>query len=284
MSKGSDLESSSASLRPALARDDAPTVIAIAILAFVLADVAHEVFGHGIGFLVAGGKSCILTTTRLIADHPSLGDFRSRIFDLGGPFGNLAFAALAWLAQRLLKRPAPALRLLLWLLMAFSLFWGFGYLISCGVLARGDWFALIRGVTPVWLWRILFVAVGIVLYRGSMKLSAAELHRIVPASGTEWQFRVRRLVLISYLAGGLIACAGATFDPRGAIEMLNSGAASSFLAALGLLRTPRLFRGLPDKPVVSDSIVNRNHGWILAAAIVSIFYIAILGPGVKVEF
>ncbi len=36
----------SASLRPALARDDAPTVIAIAILAFALADVAREVFGR----------------------------------------------------------------------------------------------------------------------------------------------------------------------------------------------------------------------------------------------
>ncbi len=100
--------------------DDPWTVGAIIVLAFVLADVAHEVIGHGIGFLVAGGKSCILTTTRLIADHQLLGDFRSRIFDLGGPLGNLAFAGLAWLAQRLLKRPAPGLRLLLWLLMALA--------------------------------------------------------------------------------------------------------------------------------------------------------------------
>ncbi len=47
----------SAFLRPALARDDASTVIAIVILAFALADVAREVFGYGIGFLVAGSKN-----------------------------------------------------------------------------------------------------------------------------------------------------------------------------------------------------------------------------------
>lgn len=41
MSKGSESESSSASLRHALARDDVPTVIAIAVLAFVVADPGH---------------------------------------------------------------------------------------------------------------------------------------------------------------------------------------------------------------------------------------------------
>ncbi len=133
-----------------------------------------------------------------------------------------------------------------------------------------------------WLWRIVLVAIGIALYRRSMILVASELHWIVPTSDNEWQFRARRLVFTSYLAGGLIACAGAVLDPRGAVEMLNSGAATSFLAALGLLRAPRLFRGQRDKHVVSDRVVDRNLGWMLAAAVVSLFYIAILGPGLKV--
>ncbi len=36
-------------------QDDLLTVAAIAIIAFMVADVAHEVIGHGIGFLLAGG-------------------------------------------------------------------------------------------------------------------------------------------------------------------------------------------------------------------------------------
>ena len=151
----------------------------------------HEVIGHGIGFLLAGGKSCILTTTRLIEEQ-RLGDLDRRIFDLGGALGNLAFAGIPWLAQRLLRRLAQHLRVLLWLLIAFSLFWGFGYLISCGVLARGDWFALVRGAKPAWLWRIVSVAIGIALYRRSMILVASELHWIVPTSDNEWPFRARK--------------------------------------------------------------------------------------------
>jgi hypothetical protein len=45
-------------------KDDLLTVGAIAGLAFILADIAHEVIGHGVGLLAAGGRSGILTTTR----------------------------------------------------------------------------------------------------------------------------------------------------------------------------------------------------------------------------
>jgi hypothetical protein len=257
------------------ARDSLWTASAIAAVAFILADAGHEVVGHGIGFLLAGGKSCILTTTRLIADR-QFGDPGFRVFDLGGPLGNLLFAGLAWLMLRRLRRPAERFRLLLWLVMAFSLFWGFGYLLYCGVGVRGDWLALVPRGVPAWLWRPLLVAAGFVLYRASMLLSAVELRRIVPVS------RVPRLTWIAYLAGGTIACAGAAFDPRGAIEMLNSGAASSFLAAVGLLRMPQLVRRVAGTPVALECGIARSAGWIAAAASASAFYVLVLGPGIRV--
>ena len=260
---------------------DRITIAAIAVLAFVFADIAHEVVGHGIGFFIAGGRSCILTTTRII-ETQRLGDRGGEILDMGGPAGNLGFAGISWLAQRLLHRPAPRLRLLLWLVMAFSLFWGFGYLIFCGAAARGDWFALVRLAPNVWLWRILFVAVGLALYRGSIRLAASELHWIVPTSDSNWPTRVRRLVFISYVSGGLIACAGAALDPHGPMEILNSGALSSFAAAIGLLKVPGLFPASGEEHVTSQSGVSRSVGWIIAAAAAPLFYVAILGPGIKI--
>jgi hypothetical protein len=124
--------------------------------------------------------------------------------------------------------------------------------------------------------------VGIALYRASERLVASELHWIVPARGTEWPLRVRRLELTSYLAGGLVACAGAAFDPSGPVEMLRSGALASFIAALGLLWTPRLFGGRPEKDVATESVIGRSVGWMLAATGAAVFFIAILGPGVNV--
>lgn len=35
-------------------RDDTPTIISIAILAFIVADIAHEVIGHGAAYLAVG--------------------------------------------------------------------------------------------------------------------------------------------------------------------------------------------------------------------------------------
>jgi hypothetical protein len=218
------------------------------------------------GFVLAGGRSGIFTTTRLIGDEPS-------IFDLSGPFGNLLFAALPWLLQRLLHRPAIHLRLLLWLVMAFSLFWAFGYLAFSGVAARGDWFVLIDKLPYLWVWRILFVAAGLALYRASIQLAASELRWTGhPRSG------VGRLVLTSYLAAGGIACAGCVFDPRGAWEILNSGVLSSFAAMVGLLQVPRRFTAF------GETVVNRSVGWMVSAAVVAVFYVALLGPGIRFSF
>jgi hypothetical protein len=263
--------------------DDAPTLVSVAILAFILADVAHEGFGHGLGFYLAGGQSSMLTTTRLI-EWVKLGDPQWRIFDLGGPAGNVFFAGLAWIGQRWVRGRAPRLQLFLWLVMTFSLFWAFGYLIFCGVLGRGDWIALVEGTKYVWPGRLVFVVMGIALYRASISLAAREMRWIVPAHGTNVKSRLTRLVRICYISGGLIACAGAVLDPRGPMEILNSGALSSLGAAVGLLYVTNSFLRLPEKYSPADTFIPRDWPWIVAAAAGTIYYIAILGPGILLWF
>jgi hypothetical protein len=122
--------------RSAAGKYDLISVGAIGILASICTDLAHEVVGHGIGLLIAGGRSRILTTTRLIyaAQLPSP---NWRIFDLGGPAGNLIWAGLCFLAQRLIHQTAPKLRLFLGASISFSLFWEFGYLLKCGATRHG---------------------------------------------------------------------------------------------------------------------------------------------------
>jgi len=275
--------STSAHSQAVAGSDDRTTIVAIAVLAFVLANVAHEVLGHGLGYLIAGGRSGIFTTTRLIGAQ-RLSHTGDNLLDLGGPFGNLLFAALPWMAQRLFARPAPRFRLFLWLLMAFSLFWGVGYIIFCGVVARGDWFALIHGLPYLWLWRVVLMVIGITLYRASMRLVAAELRWIVSRNEGSWPLRVRRVVFLSYVAGGLISCAGAALDPRGAMEVLNSGALSGFVAAVGLLWVPVLFPLVGVERDTAPAPISRSYVWILAGLAVSVIFISVLGPGIKFSF
>src|SRR3974390_3074489 len=269
---------------PSTPSDDFITVAAVAVLAFIVADVAHEGLGHGLGFFFAGGKSSMLTTTRLIV-WITLPDPQWRIFDLGGPAGTLAAALLAWLGLRLLRTYPVQLRFFLWLVMAFSLFWAFGYLIFCGVTGRGDWMALIGGTRFLTMGRVLFVVLGILLYRLSIRLIVEELSWIVSPHRLNTKPRVARLIRFTYSFGGLTACAGAILDPWGAMEILRSGALSSFGAAVGLLAVPGFFARSPQKLAEpAQAPITRHLAWIFAAAAASIYYILILGPGILMWF
>jgi hypothetical protein len=99
MSEGIEVEPRSASLRPGIAQDDVLTLIAIAILAFTLSDVAHESIGHGAAYIALGGRSFVMTTTRLIGTRVHVdasgrvfvdyvhGELYGRLFSVGGPLG-----------------------------------------------------------------------------------------------------------------------------------------------------------------------------------------------------
>jgi hypothetical protein len=263
--------------------DDVPTVAAIAILAFVFADIGHEVIGHGIGLLLTGHRSGMLTTTRLI-EWSSLTQAQWRVFDLGGPVGNLVFAAAAIWSLRFIRSARVHLRSFLWLMAAFSLFWAFGYLIFCGATGNGDWTALVRGFMPAAIWRPALVLLGLIFYRTSMRFVADELYRIVGGGPQHWRTRAWRLVRSAYLFGGFIACSGAILDPRGRIEIINSAALTSFGGSLGLLLAPRVAANSGPRSSVAPAVLVRQPAWIVGALGASVLYVLVLGPGLRFSF
>jgi hypothetical protein len=268
---------------PAFA-DNRITVSSIAVLAYIIANVAHEGAGHALGFYLAGGKSAMLTTTRLI-EWIALPDPQWRIFDLGGPAGNLACGFLAWLIQRFVRQRPLQLQFFLWLAMAFSLFWAFGYMIFSGITGTGDWLALIHGSNLLWIGRATLVLLGFFLYRSSIRLVARELRFVIHPGDAETSSRILRLIWISYISAGLIACAGAMLDPRGAMEVLRSGVMSSFAAFIGLFYVPRNFSKLLNPsilPKVAEKPISWDLPWILAASAGAIYFIGILGPGILI--
>lgn len=264
--------------------DDAVTLAAIAIVAFILADVAHEVIGHGAAWVALGGRSAVMTTTRLIVDVRRLTDASGRVFSVGGPLGNLVFAGLAWLAQRLPRSLSARTRAFLWLSLAFNLLWAVGYLIYSGVLGSGDWAELVRGVGPAWLWRTVLVALGAALYLRSVRALARELRWFLGAGAGDAAHRAWRLVAIAYLAAGIVACAGAWPDPRGASQVLLSAVPVTVLGNAPLLMTPRLLARLPPLPAVAPAPIARSFAWIAAAALAAAIYAGALGPGMPVAW
>ncbi|MGH8091946.1 MAG: hypothetical protein ACREIF_00530 [Chthoniobacterales bacterium] len=263
-------------------KDDLVTVIAVGVLAFIAVDIAHEVVGHGIGLLLSGGRAGILTTTRLISDVPRPGQ-SWRIFDLGGPAGNLSWAALCLVLQRFQRGAAPRWRLFLWASAMFSLFWEFGYLMKCGLTGSGDYMALILGLKPAAVWRALLFLAGLMLYRAAIRLLTSDLHFVVRSADSGCRTRVTRLLWALYLAGGLAACAGAILDPRGPGEIFNSGALSSFVACLGLAFVPGLFGSYPDKSLAVGESVSRSAPITALAVLALLLFVLVLGRGIPVS-
>jgi hypothetical protein len=88
---------------------------------------------------------------------------------------------------------------------------------------------------------------------------------------------------VVWLAGGIIATAGAALDPRGSMEMLNSGALSGLAGAIGLLQISAIigrYQLSDPQGTGGPFVLERSTGWIVAAAAASLLFIGVLGRGI----
>ncbi len=275
-------------------QDDWFTVIAIAICAFALTDLAHEGFGHGMAYIMLGGRSLILTTTQLIANVPGVnphrifagnprGDLYGRIFSIAGPLGNFV---LAGIALALLKTRAFSLRmrLLFWLSAAFSLFWAIGYMLYSGITGVGDWIEVVGGLSIQREWRFALVVLGVLFYWATMRGLKTSLRVASKGISEHWYPRLRNILWVSYLSAACIASLGASLDPRGSVRILHDALPETLIANLGMLLMPRQLRNEGYGPAQSNTGIERSIAWIAAAICVSAFYVLILGPGLKLRF
>jgi hypothetical protein len=91
------------------------TIIAIAIVATVIADVLHEGAGHGGACLLTGGHPLALSTVHFECAN------EGRLVTAGGTIVNLIAGLIFWFASRRVTRSAH-LRYFLWLSMVQQLF------------------------------------------------------------------------------------------------------------------------------------------------------------------
>jgi hypothetical protein len=252
------------------------TVAAIAISATVITDFIHEGLGHG-GFCVAtGALPLVLSTVHFQCSADG------RLIAAGGTLANLVFGAVFWAAARAVKR-AATWRYFFWLLMTLNLFDAGGYFLFSGIGNFGDWAAVVAGWQPQWAWRVGLVALGTVTY--FLLFVPLCLRELRPHIGKDAEIRVsraRQLTVVPYLTGGVLSCAAGALNPVGPLSILVSAAAASFGGHSGLawmwtlLHSPRI----PSSELQMPEI-ERSPGWMVAAAVLALVFIAGLGPGVK---
>jgi hypothetical protein len=167
--------------------------------------------------------------------------------------------------------------------MTFNLFDAGGYFLFSGIGNFGDWAMVVAGWQPAWAWRLGLIALGLVTY--FMLFVPLCLRELRPFLGRDAQIRVRRarrLMLASYFTAGILSCVAGALNPVGPLLILVSAAASSFGGHSGLAWMWTLLQGprIPSSELQLGEI-ERGRGWMVAAAILAVAFIAGLGPGVK---
>jgi hypothetical protein len=277
----------SAPAAPSTNLPDLLTISAIAIIDYALADFIHEGIGHGGMCLLIGGHPTMLSSVsfecvRLVAGSSSEVARSLAVGGLvpaGGTLANLAAGMLCWLGLRFVSR-ATRLRYFLWVLMIVNLMEAAGYFLFSGIANTGDWAEVIASLQPAWLWRLGLTVLGIVLYLAFVVLALYEIRPFLGSSRPERLRRARRLTFTAYFSGCIFVCISSLFNPK-LLLVLISGAASSFGGTSGFLWMGSWLRG-PWFPTSSLQMppLTRSWAWIVAAAVVAIVFIAILGPGI----
>jgi len=254
------------------------TVAAVAVVAYAADDMIHEVLGHGLACALTGVRPLALSSVALQTGT------ESRLVAAAGSIMNVVAGLLSlWLFHR--SRTFGAMRYFLWLSASTNLLNGTGYLFFSGLLGIGDWSVVIAGLTPRALWRVLLALAGAALYVGVVRLSARTMASLVRAGDVDRR-DVSRLVFPAYVAGGLLLVAASALNRIDPSLILTSGLSSGFGAMAGLAMVPRLVEagtGGAEAGGAAARPLGFNAVWAVAAALIALVFIAILGPGVTLS-
>lgn len=250
------------------------TVIAIAAAAYVSCDMIHEVLGHGLACALSPGvRALSLTTVALQTDASS------RWVAAAGSIANVV-AGLAAFALFRRRTTWDGWTLFLALLAATDLFNGTGYLIFSAALDIGDWAVVIAGTTPPWLWRTILGLTGIALY-GMVVAGAARASVVRIRQGLISPREPGRVLLLAYVAGGLLFVAGAAMNPIGPSLILTSGVSSGFGAMAGLAALPSLIERRTTGAPEGGRPLPFSLGWCVAGAVAAALFVGVIGPGIR---
>jgi len=260
---------------------DRLTVAAIAVLAYAVANVAHEGVGHAGACLAVGGMPVALSAVHFEGMLEGLPSSARRWQAAGGTVVNFALGLLCLWALRRGHGATPA-RYLLWLLATLNLLQAFGYWLFSGVGRVGDWAVVVDGFEPAWAWRLGLAVLGLAGYWMTVLLS---LRLLLPFLGGV-EGRLRRaldLTVVPYVAGGLLYVAAGLLNPHGLRLVAISAAAASFGGASALAWMAQLLRNTRAYPPSAEAPLSlpSSGAWRLAALLVAAVFVVVLGPSVR---
>jgi hypothetical protein len=249
-------------------RHSKATIISMAVIASALATFLHEGVGHGVTAWLRGDIPTELTSNHLSTLRPD------RWVDAGGTLVNLVAGAGSLMLARSAGNRAN-IRYFFWILAALNLLPGAGYFLFSGIFGFGDWYQVIVGLPHQVILRICMTVFGAGLYVLVVRLLAVSVRPFVPDRST-----YNTVGRLPYYAACLFSCAAGALDPLGLKLFIVSTIPAAFGGSSGLMWADSLLpRVIPGRQLV----VTRQPAWWIAALVLGISYIVILGRGLKIS-
>ncbi len=257
------------------------TVSAVAVIVYALSSLLHEGVGHGGGCLLVHAVPIELSSMDFQCSVMNDGTAPARIVAAAGTIATLLGGSIALLLYRTWPRNS-VWRYSLWLFAAVNLMQGTGYFLFSGIANIGDWADVIIGLELAWMWRVVLVVVGVVLYTITTVGAFRALDPFIGEARPRRYRHALRLGVVPYLVGAALEIAAGALNPAGLGLVLVSGAAASLGGTSGLAWGPQTLRGSstpPDMLEIPVAVVERSWITIVLAMLTGTAFIAIFGKG-----
>ncbi len=257
-----------------------PTIAAIGVSAYLLANVAHELVGHGGACLLAGGRPTAFSSAWLQSDTTGMSPWGLRFEAAGGTLMNFALGLLLMALAPVARRRSPHLLAFVWLGVAANLLPAAGYMMVSPLARFGDWHAFVDGLQPLLAWKLGLTALGVLLSCASLFAVVCHVEPFLGRDSAQRKSRARRLCWIPYLtAGAVVFPLAATLNPLGSRFVLTTLAAHLGGSAW-LAWAPEWVRGPRAQSLELPLGVPAHRGWLAVGLLAALFCIFVLGPGV----
>jgi hypothetical protein len=255
------------------------TIGAISVVAYSLANVLHEGFGHGGACLLTGGRPLMLNAIFFSYDTHTVSPSAVRFIAAGGGLVNLASGLLAIALLRTGRFRIPSVQYFLWLFATTNLLMAFGYFLFSGIMGVGDWILVTAGLASPFLTRLGLSLAGALLYFvAAPKIISPGIARFMDHR-RPLEPQIFRLTRFPYLIGGITFVVASLPNPGGLKLILVSAAAASF-GGTSLLAWYPFSRSTPPSQA-APLPVTKSPRWIVAAVITLIIFVGVLGPGLR---
>lgn len=232
----------------------------VGVLAYIVADVIHEVIGHGGTCLLFGNKITLLTSVYFKSTPGNV------IVDIGGPIANLIFTVLTFLILSKAKKLFAIL--LLTHIFIYNLFWFVGTILHSSVSKNGDWTFATQELNLGKYQNYVLAITGILLYIFSYRFLNRRLIKVVKENNL-----TRQDFLSPFLFASISAFVAGLFFTS---DRLHSGLEGLLEMAASI---PILFLRLP----YADTNKNYRADFklIFAVGILYFLFCLTLGQGIK---